>query len=171
MEIFEKRTRCSDSSGGLFYRQGDGPSRLSLMNVSFRVFWHKLMRKAFTSHAAFLIHHILGMPRGTGLARHAIVLIAFLVSGVMHAMVPPVSLCEGVWQMAYYSCVGITIAAENVLGQVFRHYQASCTGPKKAGRSACWRVAGYLWVAFFHLWTTATFDYPSIICTGRSLPG
>lgn len=109
----------------------------------------------------------MGMRRGTAFSRSAILLTVFLISGVMHAMIPPVSRCEFFWQVAYYGCVGITIALENFLGHIVRHYQAPAGGKEVVGASAYWRTAGYLWTLCFHLWTTAKFDYPLIACTLR----
>lgn len=122
------------------------------------------MRKAFTGHAAFLVHDIIAMPRGAAVSRYVIILTAFLISGAMHAIIPPVSLsCHGVWQVAYYCCVGATIALENVVQQIYRHYQTPLDG-KGVERNAYWRTAGYMWVTFFHLWTTSKFAYPPIVC-------
>lgn len=136
--------------------------------LSFRVFWHKLMRKAFTGNAAFLVHDIMGLSRGTEFSRQVIILVVLLISGSMHAVIPPLSLsCHGVWQVAYYCCVGATITLENVMRQFHRHYQISHGGKELMGRSAGTR-AGYMWVIFFHLWTTAKFAYPPVICHYRS---
>lgn len=122
------------------------------------------MRKAFTGHAAFVVHDIMGMSRGSEYSRHVIILIALLISGGVHAIIPPISLsCYGVWQVAYYCCVGATIALENVIRQFDRHYQISLGGKELVGRSAR-KTAGYAWVIFFHLWTTPTFAYPPVVC-------
>lgn len=125
------------------------------------------MRKAFTGHAAFVVHDIMGMSRGTDFSRQVIILIACLISGGLHAIIPPVSLsCNGVWQVAYYCCVGATITLENVMRQFHRHYSVSLGGQELMGRSAR-RTAGYVWVIFFHLWTTSKFAYPPVVCYYR----
>lgn len=123
------------------------------------------MRKAFTGHASFLIYDVVGMSRGTAISRHAIVLTAFLISGVMHAIVSPISLsCDAPWQVAYYCCVGATIALENIAQQIYCHYQTAAGGKEVDDRKAYWRIAGYLWVTFFHLWSTAKFVYSPVQC-------
>lgn len=122
------------------------------------------MRKAFTGHAAFLVHDIMGLSRGSELSRQVIIMTALLISGGMHAIIPPASLsCDGAWQVAYYSCVGVTVVLENVVRQFHRHYQVSRNGKELIGRRTC-RTIGYMWVIFFHLWTTSTFAYPPVVC-------
>ena len=125
------------------------------------------MRKALTGNAAFVVHDIMGVSRGTEFSRQAIILMALLISGGIHAITPPISLsCHGVWQIAYYCCVGATITLENVMRQFYRHYQISLGGKELMGKSAR-RTAGYMWVIFFHLWTTSKFAYPPVVCHYR----
>lgn len=122
------------------------------------------MRKAFTGHAAFLVHDIMGMSRGSEVSRHVILLTALLISGGMHAIIPPLSLsCHGVWQVAYYGSVGVTIVLENVVRRYYRRYQKSQAGKELLGSNAR-RAIGYMWVIFFHLWTTSKFAYPPVVC-------
>ncbi|MCJ1464441.1 hypothetical protein MMC07_003054 [Pseudocyphellaria aurata] len=130
----------------------------------FGIFWHKLMRKAFTGHASLLVYDVLGMPRRAPHSRAAIIFVAFLISGVMHSLTTPLPLrCAAPLTMLYYCGVGATVVLEYSLQSLFKRYFTNKTG--LVGDSPMLRVLGYLWVLFFHLWTTAKSTYPLTSCS------
>ncbi len=136
--------------------------------VCSRVFWHQLLRKVFTGHASFLIHDVMGIPRRIALARPAIVITAFLISGIIHliSMRPRSLSCTGPWHFAFYCLMGVTVALERVLQQIYGH-SPTAWQRKMGARKAYWRTSGYVWVACFHLWTTARFAYPPMQCMSQ----
>lgn len=129
------------------------------------------MRKGFTGNASFLVCDVIGLPRGASVSRYAILLIAFLISGAIHAIIPPVSVisfsCEGPRILAYYCSAGGAIVLENFLQRIYRHYQKRLGGKGGTGgvgKNRYWLITGYFWVAIFHLWATHRFLYPPVVC-------
>ncbi len=134
-----------------------------------RVFWHKLMRRAFTAHASFFIHDILRLGRGSP-SRTAIVFVSFLISGAMHAVVSPLPLhCAGLRVLSYYCGLGALIMCENGLIRVYDRWchRRADRSSGVIGHSKLCYIAGYVWVTFFHLWTTAKVVYPNVFCAQR----
>lgn len=131
-----------------------------------RIFWHKLMRKAFTGHASLLVYDVLGMPRRAPRSRAAIIFLAFLISGVMHSLATPLPLmCAAPLTMLYYCGVGATVVLEYGLQRLIERHFIKRTG--LTSDSSFLRVLGYIWVLFFHLWTTAKTTYPLTFCNSN----
>lgn len=127
------------------------------------------MRKAFTGHASLLVNDVLGLPRRTPQSRAAIIFVSFLISGAMHSLVTSLPLmCAAPQTMLFYGAVGGTVVLENVVQTVFQRYSISLKKTGLVGKQSNWHVLGYLWVVFFHLWTTAKSTYPLATCdSGR----
>ncbi len=139
-----------------------------------RVFWHKLMRRAFIGHAAFLIHDIFRLRQDSPISYPAIILVSFLTSGAIHAFVSPLNLdCAGPRVLTYYCLAGVLILCENELGRLYvkmkwpsqiaeKNDRVEVVGHHSDSKWCC--IAGYFWVVFFHLWTTAKLVYPNVFC-------
>lgn len=132
------------------------------------------MRRAFIGHAAFLIHDIFRLRRDSPLSQPAIILISFLTSGAIHAFVSPLDLdCAGPRVLTYYCLAGVLILCENGLGRLYVQIEWPGQIAEKSNRvevvghrsNSKWcYIAGYFWVVFFHLWTTAKVVYPNVFC-------
>lgn len=133
------------------------------------------MRRAFIGHAVFLIHDIFRLRRASPLSQPAIILVSFLTSGAIHAFVSPLDLdCAGPRIVTYYCLVGVLILCENGLGRLYGKMKWPSQIAEKDDRVEvvghrsdfkwCY-IAGYFWVVFFHLWTTAKLVYPNVFCT------
>ena len=123
------------------------------------------MRKAFTGHASLLVHDVLGMPRRAPQSRAAIIIVSFMISGAMHSLVAFLPLtCAGPKLMLYYGGLGMVVALENGVQQIYWRYSTTLKQIGVDGNKSSWRVLGYLWVIFFHVWTTAKGTYPLAFC-------
>lgn len=132
------------------------------------------MRRAFIGHAAFLLHDIFRLRRDSPLSHPAIILVSFLTSGAIHAFVSPLDLdCAGPRVVTYYCLAGVLILCENGLGRLYvkmkwpsqiaeKSDHVEVVGHHSDSKWCC--IAGYSWVVFFHLWTTAKVVYPNVFC-------
>ena len=81
-----------------------------------RLFWHQLMRKAFTSHAVFLATRVLHLPPRTKTTRYFILFFSFLIVAVMHIFTNPTpSLCTAWPQIRYYASTALAIMIEDTV--------------------------------------------------------
>ena len=88
----------------------------------FRLFWHQLMRKAFTSHASYVVQHALRISRGNKLSRPLILAFSFLVVAAMHIVADPhPSMCLAWLQLRYYANIVLAIAGEEVAVKLWTH--------------------------------------------------
>lgn len=132
------------------------------------------MRRAFIGHAAFLIHDIFRLRQDSPLSYPAIILVSFLTSGAIHAFVSPLDLdCAGPRVVTYYCLAGVLILCENGLGRLYVKIKWPSETAEKNDRvevvghhsdSKWCYIAGYFWVVFFQLWTTAKLVYPNVFC-------
>ena len=112
--------------------------------------------------AEFITHTILRIPHGTILARYSKILLAFCVSGVMHAVVDisavPITQ-SGACRFFCMQALGIMI--EDGVQEVYRI--ASGNGKSRFGI-----VVGYIWVFAFFCWSTPAWAYPLVRSLERS---
>lgn len=88
-----------------------------------------------------------------------------MISGAMHSLVALLPLnCAGPKLMLYYCGLGMIVALENGVQQIFWRYSTTLNKIGLDGKKSNWRVVGYLWVIFFHVWTTAKSTYPLAFC-------
>ncbi|PNS14716.1 hypothetical protein CAC42_1738 [Sphaceloma murrayae] len=147
----------------------------------YALFWHRLMRKAFTSHAAAFCCNILRMPRNSQITRFFIIAGAFMISAIMHTFAAPGLERCGFWpQCRYYISIILAIALEDVVFGVSKRVMklaspASKTKSKDASRkvakayqgsqedeegpSMVLRTFGYAWTAGFHVWAGSMMIY------------
>lgn len=124
------------------------------------------MRKAFVEHARVLVHSILRMPPDSFITRCMIVQAVFFISASMHIVALRISIrCGGKYLLIYYFGAGTVTVLENLVQRLYRQYHR--TGPRKdLGKLyPYWKILGYLWVIFFHVWTTPKIFYPIITCS------
>lgn len=120
------------------------------------------MRRSFTAHASLLVCDILGLPRVSLVSRCAIILVSFFISGVMHTLVSPMPLfCAGSRIMLFYCGLGGVVILESLMMEFGGRYSGMI---ERKGLTPFLHFCGYVWVAVFHVWTTAKVLYPSMVC-------
>ena len=150
----------------------------------YRVFWHQLMRKAFTSHATVLVRRVVNISTRNNLSRHLVLLFSFLIVALMHVFASPTpSLCLAWPQLRYYGSNVMAIVAEDTIIRLCSRVEVS-TGKTRV-RSVTkgkfgditrkeervnialpnWRWLGYLWVMAFDIWATSKLVYATAKCT------
>ena len=135
------------------------------------MFWHKLLQRAFVEHARVFIHGILRIPQGSLVARYMTMLVVFFISATMHIVSLRISIrCAGPHLVAYYCGIAIVIALENLIDELYKRYLRGGEQKGSDKRDRYWQAMGYIWVAFFHIWTTPKFVYPIIFCPYQSEP-
>ena len=123
------------------------------------------MRKKFTTIARWLTFDILGLPRKYGiLTRYVQLLLAFLISGVLHQAI---ELAQGIrWQesgaVEFYVLMAGGIMLEDWMMWVWG--KRSNQGEEEERGPLRWwqKVVGYVWVALFFSWTTPVWAYPQL---------
>lgn len=137
----------------------------------FGIFWHHIFRTAFVSHASVITHSVLLIPRGTRLARTAITLLVFLISGFLHAILLPLlgGTCSAFPVLYWYFLAAGTIILEDyILGA--KKYLGWDNGEGMALRGeAYWRSRlerwmGYVWVWSWFAWSLPKMVFPSFMC-------
>lgn len=87
-----------------------------------RIFWHQLMRRAFTSHAVFFVTRILRLPRNSKISRYVTVIVTFMISALLHiAANPGIPLTCQAWpQIRFFMTVGLAIMLEDPVIKLYR---------------------------------------------------
>ena len=145
------------------------------------------MRKTFTSHASYIVRHVLRVPRQNKLSRPLVLAFSFLIVAVMHVVADPdPSVCRAWMQLRYYASVFAGIVLESVIISLWTRYTASDSRKLKSrirrevnkdhrddesapngntrSSSSKWRWFGYLWVMAFHTWAASKLVYGTAHC-------
>ncbi|MCJ1388066.1 hypothetical protein MMC18_000910 [Xylographa bjoerkii] len=121
---------------------GDDPSRWPPLFGSLReattvrkwysLFWHHLMRKAFTAHASFILHNVLRLPRKGPVTRFLIIFLSFMFSAGLHALASPgIELCGMFFQARYYLLVIGAIVCEDLVISAWRLWKYPAVTPRE----------------------------------------
>ncbi|MCJ1284029.1 hypothetical protein MMC26_003360 [Xylographa opegraphella] len=133
-------------------------------------FWHHLMRKAFTSHAVFVVNKVLHLPRNNPASRYLIIILTFLISAGLHvaAGIAPVR-CAIYAQTRYYFSIAAVIMLEDAVIWLCKSWSSAHVLRPDDPRRTLWRLLGYSWVAFFHVWSISKFIFGSFSCAHPDL--
>ncbi|CAG7921867.1 unnamed protein product [Penicillium olsonii] len=117
--------------------------------------WHQLFRKLLDSNSTFISCSILRIPAGTLWARYSRLILAFLLSGVVHVLM---DLARGIPVLQGGSIPFFTIHAVGIMAEDL----ATHIGGITFGEGRAWwkRTIGYLWVGLFILITTPMWSLP-----------
>lgn len=109
----------------------------------------------------FTTHSMLGMSKGTILARYSNILMAFLLSGLIHigsdygAGVP----VHESGAVQFFSTQALGILLEDGLQATYY----SLTGkPRPSKAPTLHRLVGYTWLVLFLAWSTPVWSFPQI---------
>ena len=87
------------------------------------LFWHHLMRKAFTSHAIFIVTRILRFPKTGQVTRYLIIFFTFLISALLHILASPgIEKCCAWPQLRYYLSTIGAIFLEDAAITVYKRF-------------------------------------------------
>ncbi|MCJ1380033.1 hypothetical protein MMC17_003136 [Xylographa soralifera] len=133
-------------------------------------FWHHLMRKAFTSHAIFVVNKVIHLPRNNPTSRYLIIILTFLISAGLHvaAGIAPVR-CAIYAQTRYYFSIAAVIILEDAVIWLYKSKFSDSVLSAEDPRRTLWRLLGYSWVAFFHVWSISKFIFGSFSCAHPDL--
>ncbi|MCJ1393532.1 hypothetical protein MMC18_006407 [Xylographa bjoerkii] len=136
----------------------------------YALFWHHLMRKAFTSHAVFIVNRVLHLPRNNAASRYLIIILTFLISAGLHvaAGIAPFR-CAVYAQTRYYFSIAAAIILEDAVIWLYRSKSSDSVLQVDDPRRTLWRLLGYSWVAFFHVWSISKFIFGSFSCAHPDL--
>ncbi|KAK1541151.1 tat pathway signal sequence [Colletotrichum paranaense] len=121
------------------------------------VFWHQSVRKRINSPANWIAKDVLRLPRGTLLARYAVVILTFTMSTFQHATGDiasgiPVSRTGSPW---FFLVQALGFVLEDVFQYVWKQ-----VAPASARDTWYTKVFGYVWVFAWMFWCTPFYAYP-----------
>ena len=123
-------------------------------------FWHKLTERDFAALGRLVSHRVAGLRPGTTAARRCEEFNAFLISGVVHAMIT-VQLgfrCGYMEDIVFFCLNYAAILAEELVQQTISpHVGRWQNGPVG-------KALGFLWVYGFFFWSLPKQQYPKIYC-------
>ena len=127
--------------------------------------WHQLNRRIVSDPTNFLVHRLLKLRRGSMISRYSALMLHFIISGVLHAVIDSASgipwLSSGAIQFFCTQPLGIVLEeiAQAVYFSAFGRSQLP-TPP------ALWsRCLGYVWLATLLSWSVPVWLYPMLYRT------
>ncbi|MCJ1475989.1 hypothetical protein MMC13_004653 [Lambiella insularis] len=104
----------------------------------YSVWWHHLMRKAFTSHAIVFVSRILRLPPKGPFTRYVIIITTFMLSALLHILADPgVERCTAYPQVRFYLSIIGAIVLEDfsiwTYRSVMRPARTNAPGVSKTG--------------------------------------
>ena len=123
-------------------------------------FWHKLTERDFAALGRFISHRVAGLEPGTVAARRCEEFNAFLIAGVVHAMIT-VALgfkCGYIEDILFFCLNYAAILTEELVQQTISPH----VGKWKDGPVG--KAIGFLWVYGFFFWSLPKQQYPKIFC-------
>ncbi|KAF1962570.1 hypothetical protein CC80DRAFT_589074 [Byssothecium circinans] len=125
------------------------------------VFWHQTNSRKFSSIAHYSTHVLFGLPRGTKFAQNTRILIAFMSSGIMHLVD---DIASGV---SFHDSGALRFFLVQALGMivedsVLRAYHLLIPSSRLRLSNTAARIAGFLWVAAFLVWSVPAYMYPML---------
>ncbi len=124
------------------------------------LFWHKLTERDFAALGRLISHRVAGLQPGTVAARRCEEFNAFLISGVVHAMITvQLGFRCGYMEDIVFFCLNYAamLAEELVQLTISPHVGRWQNGPVG-------RALGFLWVYGFFFWSLPKQQYPKIYC-------
>ena len=84
------------------------------------------MRKAFTSHAVFIVTRILRLPRNGQITRYLVIFFTFLISALLHILAGPgIERCSAWPQLRYYLSTIGAIFLEDAAITVYKRFMTA----------------------------------------------
>ena len=136
------------------------------------VFWHQFLRQRLSSISNYVSLNLLRLPKGRWITRYTRLLLAFLVSGMMHALT---DVGQGYsWKSSgsihFFLTQWLGIVVEDTVQGAYCSVSPSRTFKDSEGREPlnrgiqkCWiRVIGYVWLLLFLAWSTPVWIYPAL---------
>ncbi|KAI9875333.1 MAG: hypothetical protein M1830_008604 [Pleopsidium flavum] len=126
------------------------------------VFWHQFNRQRLSEPSSFATTKVLNLSKTTMLGRYTHLILAFLLSGFMHALTDVAE--DYGWQASgsirYFVTQAVGILLEDCVQAIYR----SARGMAKEQQPELWaKLVGYLWVLLFQFWSTPAWIYPALI--------
>ena len=124
------------------------------------MFWHQHTRQKFKGPATSITDTILGLQNGTVVARYTNLVLTFVISGLMHAIT---DIAGGIpWRSSgaftFFCTQAFGIILEDSVQALYRY---RCGTRRDYRPPQSWiRMAGYLWVFAFMVWSTPAWFYP-----------
>ena len=154
--------------------------------MCYRLFWHHLMRKAFTAHAIFVVTRIFHLPRKGRISRSLIMVLTFMFSALLHTLASPgIELCGLYFQVRYYLLIVFAVLCEDLVISIFRSWTLTERAPKqmvskgKDGSNAIsastkaptypdanilWNLVGFSWVITFQTLALSEMGFGQYVC-------
>ena len=124
------------------------------------MFWHQALRQILTSPASFICHRLLHLSHGLLLTRYLKILLTFALSGMLHALAEYGAGLElqKSGTMRFFCTQAIGIMIEDGIQAIYPYFSRR----SNPGSQTLWmRLAGYLWVVSFLVWSTPAWFYPN----------
>lgn len=128
------------------------------------IFWQRILRTAFVSHAALITQSVLGIPRRTRLARIIITILVFMISALMHAMQLKLlgGACLTSPVIRWYFLIAVGIVLEDLALSTCKSF--GFENKKSQHSLTCWSWVGYVWVWSWFSWSLPKIVYPNFLC-------
>ncbi|KAF3481673.1 TRI7 [Arthroderma uncinatum] len=132
------------------------------------VFWHQTNASKFASISDFTLHRLLGLSRGTQLARYARLITIFTISAFMHFLI---DVAAGVpvhhsGSLQFFLTQALGIVIEDLVTHTYRR---SFIGDRSRPYYLVEKIVGFIWVGVFMVWSSPMYVYPMMyrINTGQ----
>ena len=130
------------------------------------IFWHQTNTRKFSSTSHYIVHEVLRISRGTPIARHLRILVAFASSGVMHLLI---DLSSGIsvrnsGAMKAFVAQALGLIVEDIAMSIYQRL------PRCARFAGHFKKAlGVIWVALFLTWSVPAYIYPMMWRSNQGL--
>ncbi|KAH7385344.1 membrane bound O-acyl transferase family-domain-containing protein [Phaeosphaeria sp. MPI-PUGE-AT-0046c] len=123
------------------------------------IFWHQTNTRKFSSIAHYTTHVLIGLPRGTVIARYFRIVVAFMCSGFMHLLddrAAGISVSDS-GAMRFFLTQGLGLILEDCVLKLY----GRCPSCMQISRGTA-RIIGFAWVLVFLTWSVPVYMYPML---------
>ncbi|KAJ5090746.1 hypothetical protein N7532_009430 [Penicillium argentinense] len=127
------------------------------------IFWHRLVYRPYTKWGLWFSRKVLRIPYGSRAEKASVVMLVFLLSGAIHALVTWHATGCGYWgDIQWFLLNGFVVAGETIVVKPLS--RCFSTEENRARRVLWFRLAGYVWVFTFLFWSVPKWEYGKIYC-------
>ncbi|KAJ5338657.1 hypothetical protein N7452_005385 [Penicillium brevicompactum] len=126
-------------------------------------FWHRLVYRPYTTWGLWFSREVVRISPGSLGESASVVMLVFLLSGAIHALVTWHATGCGYWgDIQWFLLNGVVVAGETMIAKPL--LRCLSTEENKASRGLWFQLAGYVWVFAFLFWSVPKWEYGKIYC-------
>lgn len=126
-------------------------------------FWHRLVYRPYTTWGLLFSRKVFRISPGSRGERALVVMLVFLLSGAIHALVTWYATGCGYWgDIQWFLLNGVVVGGETIVTKPLSRWLR--TGKNGATQGLWLRLAGFMWVFTFLFWSVPKWEYGKIHC-------